>query len=81
MDPICAAHYGHSTEAEIREILQTITLPPERVKLGSLLTSIAREAGGLTDAEAENFDQIRDKKPLEPIKLDDLKKFMRTPEA
>ena len=55
-----AARHGRSTEAEIRNILETATRPPERVKLGSLLASIAREAGGLTDAEGEHFDQYRD---------------------
>ena len=55
-----AARHGRSTEAEIRDILETATRPPESVKLGSLLASIAREAGGLTDAEAEHFDQYRD---------------------
>ena len=62
-----AAYHGRSTEAEIRAILEMITQPPERIKLGSLLTSIAREAGGLTDTEAENFDRIRDKTPAEPM--------------
>jgi len=65
-----AAHHGRSTEAEIRAILETATRPPERVKLGSLLASIAREAGGLTDAEAEDFNQLRDKTPAEPIKFE-----------
>ena len=40
---------------------------PERVKLGSMLASIAREAGGLTDAEAEAFNQLRDKEPAIPV--------------
>jgi plasmid stability protein len=64
-----AVHHGHSTEAEIREILGAIARPLERVKLGSLLASIAREAGGLTDAEAEHFNQ-RDKTPAEPMRLE-----------
>jgi len=46
-----AEHHGRSTEAEIRDILEIATQPPERVKLGSLLVSIAHEAGGLTDEE------------------------------
>ncbi|EPE93973.1 FitA-like ribbon-helix-helix domain-containing protein [Rhizobium grahamii] len=62
-----AAMHGRSTEAEIRDILETIVRPPERVKLGSLLASIARDAGGLTDAEAEHFHQLRDKTPAEPM--------------
>lgn len=65
-----AAHHGRSTEAEIRAILEAAARPPERVKLGSLLTSIACEAGGLTDAEAEHFDQLRDKAPAEPMKFE-----------
>lgn len=64
-----AAQHGRSTEAEIRAILEMVARPPERVKLGSLLTSIAREAGELTDAEAESFNQLRDKNPAEPMRF------------
>lgn len=63
-----AAHHGRSTEAEIRFILEAATQPAGRVKLGSLLTAIAREAGGLTDAEAGAFN--RDKTPAEPVKFE-----------
>jgi len=62
-----AALHGRSTEAEIREILETVTRPPERVKLGSLLASIAQEAGGLTDAEVEHMNRLRDKTPADPM--------------
>ncbi len=65
-----AAQHGRSAEAEIRDILEHAVCPPERVKLGSLLQSIAREAGGLTDAEAEYFDQLRDKTPAEPMRFE-----------
>jgi len=65
-----AARHGRSTEAEIRAILETAARPSERVKLGSLLTSIAREAGGLTDAEAERLSQLRDKTPAEPMRFE-----------
>ena len=64
-----AAHHGRSTEAEIRDILEKAALPNERIKLGSLLASIAREAGPLTDAEAEQF-QRRDKTPAEPMSFE-----------
>lgn len=63
---IQAARHGRSIEAEIRDIIETAVRPPERVELGSLLASIAREAR-LTEAEAELFDQLRDKHPTEPI--------------
>jgi len=66
-----AALHGRSTEAEVRDILETVARPPERVKLGSLLASIAREAGGLTDEEAEMFNKLRDKTPARPMRFDE----------
>ncbi len=40
-------------------------------RVGSMLAGIARETGGLTDAEAESFDQLRDKTPGEPMRFDE----------
>ncbi|MDR3087221.1 MAG: plasmid stabilization protein [Azoarcus sp.] len=65
-----AAQHGHSTEAEVRDILEKATKPEGRLKIGSLLVSIAREAGALTDAEAEYFNQLRDKTPAEPMRFE-----------
>ena len=65
-----AAHHGRSTEAEIRAILETVAQPPERIKLGSLLASIASEAGGLSEAEIDHFEQLRDKTPAQPMRLE-----------
>ena len=65
-----AAMHGHSTEAEVRSILEQAARPEGRVKLGSLLASIAREAGGLTDAEAKAINRVRDKKPAEPMSFE-----------
>lgn len=65
-----AAQHGRSTEAEVRDILEKATKPEGRLKLGALLTSIAREAGGLTDSEARHFDQLRDHTPAEPMSLE-----------
>jgi len=42
-----AARHGRSTEAEVREILEAAVRPPQRIKLGSLLAEIGREAGGV----------------------------------
>jgi len=56
---IQAAHHGRSTEAEIRDILERAAKPQGRVKLGSLLAAIAREAGGLTDEEHALFERAR----------------------
>lgn len=65
-----AAMHGHSTEAEVRRILEQAARPEGRIKLGSMLASIAREAGGLTDAEAEAINQQRDKTPAEPMSFE-----------
>ncbi len=42
-----AARHGHSTEAEIREILETAVRSSARVKLGSALAAIGEEFGGV----------------------------------
>lgn len=67
---IRAAQHGRSTEAEIRAILEQAAKPAGRMKLGSLLSFIAREAGGLTEAEADAFDRLRDRQPAEPIRFE-----------
>lgn len=64
-----AATHGRSTEAEIRAILETAARPPERVMLGSLLVSIAQEAGGLSDDEVERIDQVRDRTTADPMRF------------
>ncbi|HWU64552.1 MAG TPA: Arc family DNA-binding protein [Ensifer sp.] len=63
-----AERSGRSTEAEIRDILEQAALPQGRVKLGSLLVSIGREAG-LSDDEAEGFNRLRERMPAEPLDL------------
>ncbi|MDO5091108.1 MAG: Arc family DNA-binding protein [Cardiobacteriaceae bacterium] len=62
-----AARHGRSTEAEIRDILEQAARPEGRLKLGSLLAAIARDAGGLSEAEAARFHQLRDKTPAEAV--------------
>ncbi|MGM4914841.1 FitA-like ribbon-helix-helix domain-containing protein [Rhizobium sp. 768_B6_N1_8] len=64
-----AAHHGRSTEAEIREILEAAVRPAERVKLGSLLATIGREAG-LSNADVDALGQVRDKTPAEPTSFE-----------
>lgn len=44
-----AAQHKRSTEAKVRDILEKAAKPEGRLKLGSLLTSIAHEAGELND--------------------------------
>lgn len=59
-----AAMHGRSTEAEIRDILESAVKPEGRIKLGSLLAEIGREAGGV-DLQLE-----RDKTPAEPLSFE-----------
>jgi plasmid stability protein len=64
-----AARHGRSAEAEIRDILEKAAKPEGRVKLGSLLADIGREAD-LTDEDVENLANIRDKTPAEPMSFE-----------
>ena len=57
-----AAQHGHSMEAEVREILGAAVSPEGRVKLGSLLADIGRQAR-LTDEDFALFEHVRDKSP------------------
>ncbi|HRP24444.1 FitA-like ribbon-helix-helix domain-containing protein [Thauera sp.] len=65
-----AAMHGRSAEAEVRSILEQAAKPQGRLKLGTLLASIAREAGGLTDEELALFENARDKTPAEPMRFE-----------
>jgi antitoxin FitA len=57
-----AANNGHSLEAEVRGILESAVSPEGRVKLGSLLADMGRQAK-LTDEEFAVFEQVRNKEP------------------
>lgn len=61
-----AAHHGRSTEAEIREILDAAVRPSGRVKLGSVLAAIGRDAG-LSNSDVEALQQQRNRTPAEPM--------------
>ncbi|TPN79644.1 Arc family DNA-binding protein [Mesorhizobium sp. CU2] len=63
-----AAINGRSTEAEIRAILEDAVRPEGRVRLGTLLSGIARRAG-VTDEDVEALGQSRDKSPAKPLKF------------
>jgi antitoxin FitA len=64
-----AARRGRSAEAEIRDILEKAAKPEGRVKLGSLLADIGREAG-LTEEDVDNLTNNRDKTPAEPMSVE-----------
>jgi plasmid stability protein len=56
-------------EAEVREILESVVSPQGRVKLGSLLMDMGRQAR-LTDEEFAVFEKVRDKTPAKPVSLE-----------
>lgn len=64
-----AARHGHSMEAEVRAILESATSPRGRVKLGSLLADMGRQAR-LSDAEFAVFEQVRDKTPARTVSFE-----------
>jgi antitoxin FitA len=64
-----AAQHGHSMEAEVREILESAVSPKGRVKLGSLLADMGRQAK-LTDEEFSIFEQVRDSTPARQVSFE-----------
>lgn len=64
-----AAINGRSTEAEIRAILEDAVRPEGRVKLGSLLSDIARRAG-VKNEDVDALEQARGKRPAEPLSFE-----------
>ena len=64
-----AAQHGHSTEAEVSEILASVVKPETRVRVGDALAALGRTIG-LTNEDFEIFDQGRDRTPAEPLKFE-----------
>ena len=60
-----AAANGRSIEAEVRDLLEHVLRPPDRVKLGSMLAEIGREVRGVDLLNA------RDQSAAPPIDLRD----------
>lgn len=64
-----AVQHGQSMEAEVREILVSAISPQGRVKLGSFLSDMGRQAQ-LSDEEFAVFEQVRDKTPPRPVSFE-----------
>ena len=64
-----AAQHGRSTEAEVREILAIAVMPETRVRLGDALAALGRKIG-LTNEDFEVLQQVRDKTPAEPLRIE-----------
>lgn len=61
-----AASHGRSTEAEIRDILESAVRPMNRMRLGTAMAAVSRKLG-ITNADVEALEQHRDRKPAEPM--------------
>ncbi|UVK56998.1 plasmid stabilization protein [Mesorhizobium sp. AR02] len=64
-----AAHHGRSTEAEMRELLEAAVRPANRIRIGSALSALSRNAG-LTNADFEPLEQDRDRTPATPMSFE-----------
>ncbi len=64
-----AAHHGRSAEAEMRDILETAVRPADRIRIGSALAALSRDAG-LTNADFEALEQARDRTPATPMSFE-----------
>ena len=64
-----AAQHGHSTEAEVREILAMAVKPENRVRMGEALTALGREIG-LTNADFDILNEGADRVPAEPLRFE-----------
>ena len=64
-----AAHHGRSTEAEMRDILESAVRPAERLRLGSALSALSRKAG-LTNADFEALEKASDRTPAPPMSFE-----------
>jgi len=64
-----AAQHGRSTEAEMREILETAVRPKTRLRLGTVLAEASRRIG-LTNEDVEALEQTFDRKPAEPMNFE-----------
>jgi antitoxin FitA len=67
-----ATEHGHSTEAEVREILALAVKPAQRMRMGEAMVAIARDAG-VTESDVSALRALLDdaarRKPAEPMSL------------
>lgn len=64
-----AARNNRSTEAEMRAILEAAVHPEGRPRLGAALAAMSRKIG-LTNADVEALEQMRDTRPAEPLRFE-----------
>ncbi|WP_338415683.1 plasmid stabilization protein [uncultured Sphaerotilus sp.] len=65
-----AALHGHSTEAEVGAILASAVRPETRIRLGDALSALSHQIG-LTNADFDALERVRDRTPDVPMGFDD----------
>jgi antitoxin FitA len=63
-----AAQRGHSTEAEVREILANAVKPESRLLVGDALAGLGRKIG-LTNEDVSQLDRVMKKPLAKPLKF------------
>ena len=63
-----AAQHNRSAEAEMRAILEAAVQPEGRLRLGTALSEIGKKYG-ITNADIEAIEEVRDKRPAEPMRF------------
>lgn len=66
---VSAAQHGRSTEAEMRDILETALRPDTRLRLGTALAERNRRLG-LTSEDINALCPARDRAPAEPMSFE-----------
>ncbi|TCT04631.1 FitA-like ribbon-helix-helix domain-containing protein [Aquabacter spiritensis] len=64
-----AAQHGRSTEAEMRDILESAVRPETRLRLGTALAERSRRLG-LTNEDIDALNPARDRTPAEPMSFE-----------
>jgi plasmid stability protein len=64
-----AAQHNRSAEAEMRAILEAVLRPAGRLRPGTALLEISRNAG-LTNEDVEALEQARDSRPADPMRFE-----------
>lgn len=64
-----AALHGHSTEAEVRQILARAVKPETRIRMGDALAELGRDIG-LANEDFSVLDLMQDKTPAEPLRFE-----------
>jgi antitoxin FitA len=64
-----ATSHGRSTEAEVRDILESAVKPQARLRMGDALKDLGQRLG-LSNEDFKVFDEVRTKAPAEPPRFE-----------